>query len=80
MAAIAFNLKKYMKFEPVKVKSMAIALERVLTQPFTGYVLFLIELFYHKNSFKQDSGQLKWNTAHKKQQQKKGCATATVVW
>ena len=48
MAAIAFNLKKYMKFEPVKVKRMAIALERELAQSFSGFVLFLIGLFYHK--------------------------------
>ena len=50
MAAIAFNLKKYMKFEPVKVKSMAKALERELTQPFTGCILLLIAIFCLKHS------------------------------
>lgn len=53
MATIAFNLRKYMKFKPVKVKSMAIALERGLTQPFTGFVLFLILLFTNKNTKNQ---------------------------
>ena len=55
MAAIAFNLKKYMKFEPVKGKSMAIALERELAQTFTGFVLFLILLFTNKNTKKSGS-------------------------
>ena len=51
MAAIAFNLKKYkyIKFEPVKVKPVAIALEREQTQTVKGLVLFLIILFYNKN-------------------------------
>ena len=48
MAAIAFNLKKYIKFEPVEVRSMAIALEKDLPQPFPGFVLFLIGLFSEK--------------------------------
>ena len=42
MAAIAFNLKKYMKFEPVKVKRMAKALERTQTLTFSGCTLLLI--------------------------------------
>ena len=49
MAAIAFNLKKYMKFEPVKVKSMALAIERKLIQTVTGLVLGLIAIFYSEN-------------------------------
>ena len=50
MAAIAFNLRKYMKFESVKVKSMALALEREQIQPFTGLLLLMIAIFYHKKS------------------------------
>ena len=50
MAAITFNLKKYMKFEPVKVKSLAKAQEKEQTQALTGPVLFLIVLFYNENS------------------------------
>ena len=50
MAAIAFNLRKYMKFEPVKVKSIAIAMEREQIQPFTDMFLLLIAVFYNKKS------------------------------
>ena len=53
MAAIAFNLRKYMKFGPVKVKSMAIALKREQTQVFTGLFLFLILLFPNENTKNQ---------------------------
>ncbi len=53
MAAIAFNLRKYMKYEPVKVKSMAIALKRGMTQPFSGFVLFLVLLFSNENTKNQ---------------------------
>lgn len=36
MAAIAFNLKKYMRFKPVEVVSMAIALEKVQENAFSS--------------------------------------------
>ncbi|WP_299761362.1 transposase [uncultured Pontibacter sp.] len=36
LAAVAFNLKKYMKFKPSKAVSMAMALEREYIQAFSG--------------------------------------------
>ena len=53
MAAIAFNLSKYMKFEPVKVKSRSIALDSDHKQAFTGYFLLLILLFPNVNTKNQ---------------------------
>ncbi len=53
MAAIAFNLRKHMNFEPVKVKSMAIALKRELAQTFKDLFLFLILLFPNENTESQ---------------------------
>ena len=53
MAAIAFNLRKYMKFEPIKVKTMAIALEREQTPTFAGLILFLMILFNFRRSKNQ---------------------------
>jgi hypothetical protein len=49
MAAIAFNLRKYMKFEPVKVKTMALAMERKQVQAFMSHYLFFLVVFCFKN-------------------------------
>jgi hypothetical protein len=45
MAAIAFNLKKYMKFKPVEVVSMAIALEKERDYAFSGNFLVFTASF-----------------------------------
>ena len=48
MAAIAFNLRKYMKFEPVKVKTMALAIQRKQVHTFMPFYLLLLVLFFLK--------------------------------
>jgi hypothetical protein len=46
MAAIAFNLKKFMSFKPVEVASMAIALENKWEYAFSDYPSTFTALFY----------------------------------
>jgi transposase len=42
LAAVAFNLRKYMKFKPSKATSMAMALEREYIQAFSGRSFMLL--------------------------------------
>ena len=45
MAATTFNLKKYMKFKPLKVVSQPVALQKQLDNAFVYHLAALIRLF-----------------------------------
>nr|WP_199200378.1 hypothetical protein [Adhaeribacter arboris] len=45
LAATAFNLKKYMKFKPVKVVSQALALVKEQQNVFASYFIAFTTLF-----------------------------------